>query len=87
MPSGHLSDRYIWRYIKPDRQTLAEAIDELDNTQGNVIQVMLSPEHPEKRDYHSVRYRTMLVGKHPLYNTTLSKTRAGKRPEPPLPAF
>jgi hypothetical protein len=28
--SGHQSDRYIWRYIKPDRQTLAEAIDELE---------------------------------------------------------
>jgi integrase/recombinase XerD len=28
--SGHQSDRYIWRYVKPDRQTLAEAIDELD---------------------------------------------------------
>jgi hypothetical protein len=30
MPSGHQSDRYIWRYVKPDRQTLAEAIDELE---------------------------------------------------------
>jgi integrase/recombinase XerD len=28
--SGHQSDRYIWRYVKPDRQTLAEAVDELD---------------------------------------------------------
>jgi integrase/recombinase XerD len=28
--SGHQSDRYIWRYVKPDQQTLAEAIDELD---------------------------------------------------------
>jgi integrase/recombinase XerD len=28
--SGHQSDRYIWRYVKPDRQTLAEAIDELE---------------------------------------------------------
>ena len=27
--SGHQSDRYIWRYIKPDGQTLADAIDEL----------------------------------------------------------
>jgi hypothetical protein len=25
---GHYS--YIWRYVKPDRQTLAEAIDELE---------------------------------------------------------
>jgi integrase/recombinase XerD len=28
--SGHQSDRYIWRYVKPDRQTLAEAIDALE---------------------------------------------------------
>ncbi len=28
--SGHQSDRYIWRYIKPDQQTLAEAVDDLD---------------------------------------------------------
>jgi integrase/recombinase XerD len=28
--SGHQSDRYIWRYVKPDRQTLAEAIDDLE---------------------------------------------------------
>ena len=28
--SGHQSDRYIWRYVKPDQQTLADAIDELD---------------------------------------------------------
>jgi integrase/recombinase XerD len=28
--SGHQSDRYIWRYVKPDRQTLADAIDELE---------------------------------------------------------
>ncbi len=28
--SGHLSDRYIWRSVKPDRQTLAEAIDEVE---------------------------------------------------------
>jgi integrase/recombinase XerD len=27
--SGHQSDRYIWRYVKPDQQTLAEAIDDL----------------------------------------------------------
>jgi integrase len=26
--SGHQSDRYIWRYVKPDQQTLAEAIAE-----------------------------------------------------------
>ena len=25
--SGHQSDRYIWRYVKPDQQTLAEAIE------------------------------------------------------------
>ncbi len=28
--SGHQSDRYIWRYVQPARQTLADAIDELD---------------------------------------------------------
>ncbi len=28
--SGHRSDRYIWNYIKPDRQSLAEAIDEIE---------------------------------------------------------
>jgi integrase/recombinase XerD len=28
--SGHRSDRYIWRYVKPDAQSLADAIDELD---------------------------------------------------------
>lgn len=28
--SGHKSDKYIWRYVKPDRQTLADAVDELD---------------------------------------------------------
>lgn len=28
--SGHQSDRYIWRYVKPDQQTLAEALDELE---------------------------------------------------------
>ena len=28
--SGHQSDRYIWRYVKPDQQTLAEAVDEID---------------------------------------------------------
>ena len=28
--SGHKTDRYIWRYVKPDQQTLAEAIDELE---------------------------------------------------------
>ena len=28
--SGHQSDRYIWRYVKPDQQTLAEAIEELE---------------------------------------------------------
>jgi integrase/recombinase XerD len=28
--SGNQFDRYIWRYVKPDRRTLAQAIDELD---------------------------------------------------------
>jgi hypothetical protein len=28
--SGHQSDRYIWRYVKPNRQTLADAIDKLE---------------------------------------------------------
>jgi integrase/recombinase XerD len=28
--SGYQSDRYIWRYVKPDQQTLADAIDELE---------------------------------------------------------
>jgi integrase/recombinase XerD len=28
--SGHRSDRYIWRYVKPDAQRLADAIDALD---------------------------------------------------------
>jgi hypothetical protein len=28
--SGHRSDRYIWRYVRPDAQSLAEAIDDLD---------------------------------------------------------
>jgi hypothetical protein len=28
--SGHQSDRYIWRCVKPDQQTLADAIDELE---------------------------------------------------------
>jgi integrase/recombinase XerD len=28
--SGHQSDRYIWRYVKPDRQTLADAVDAVD---------------------------------------------------------
>ena len=28
--SGHQSDRYIWRYVKPDQQMLADAIDELE---------------------------------------------------------
>jgi hypothetical protein len=28
--SGHRSDRDIWRYVKPDAQSLADAIDELD---------------------------------------------------------
>ena len=27
--SGHKSDRYIWRYVQPDRQSLADAIDEM----------------------------------------------------------
>jgi integrase/recombinase XerD len=28
--SGHRSDRYIWRYVKPDKQSLADAIDDLE---------------------------------------------------------
>jgi integrase/recombinase XerD len=28
--SGHRSDRYIWRYVKPNAESLAEAIDALD---------------------------------------------------------
>jgi integrase/recombinase XerD len=28
--SGHKSDRYIWRYVKPSQQSLAAAIDELE---------------------------------------------------------
>jgi integrase/recombinase XerD len=28
--SGHKTDRYIWRYVKPDQETLAEAIDKLE---------------------------------------------------------
>jgi integrase len=28
--SGHRSDRYIWRYVRPDAQSLAEAIDEVE---------------------------------------------------------
>jgi len=28
--SGHKSDRYIWRYVKPSQQSLAAATDELD---------------------------------------------------------
>lgn len=27
--SGHRSDRYIWRYVRPDKQSLAQAIDDL----------------------------------------------------------
>jgi len=27
--SGHRSDRYIWRYVKPDAQSLADAVDKL----------------------------------------------------------
>lgn len=29
--SGHKTDRYIWRYVKPSSQDLAEAIDALDD--------------------------------------------------------
>lgn len=29
--SGHKSDRYIWRYVKPSQQSLAQAIDDLGN--------------------------------------------------------
>jgi integrase/recombinase XerD len=28
--SGHRSDRYIWRYVQPSEQSLAEALDELE---------------------------------------------------------
>ena len=28
--SGDQSDRYIWRYVKPNQQTLAETVDELE---------------------------------------------------------
>jgi hypothetical protein len=28
--SGHRSDRYIWRYVKPNADSLAEASDSLD---------------------------------------------------------
>jgi len=28
--SGHRSDRYIGRYVKPDKQSFADAIDGLD---------------------------------------------------------
>ncbi len=28
--SGHRSDRYIWRYVKPDEESLAEALETLD---------------------------------------------------------
>ncbi len=28
--SGHRSDRYIWRYVKPNTESLADAIDSLD---------------------------------------------------------
>ncbi len=28
--SGHKSDRYIWRYVQPDQESLAEAVDGLD---------------------------------------------------------
>ena len=28
--SSHVTDRYIWRYVKPSQQSLADAIDELE---------------------------------------------------------
>jgi hypothetical protein len=28
--SGHRSDRYIWRYVRPDEQSLADTMDELE---------------------------------------------------------
>jgi hypothetical protein len=28
--SGHQSDRYLWRYVRAEQQTLAEAIDKLE---------------------------------------------------------
>jgi hypothetical protein len=32
--SGHQSDRYIWRYVQPDAQSLADALDALDEPAG-----------------------------------------------------
>ena len=32
--SGHQSDRDIWRHVKPDQQTLAEARDALEGSHG-----------------------------------------------------
>jgi len=32
--SGHQSDRYIWRYVNPDQQTLVEALEELEGSHG-----------------------------------------------------
>ncbi len=37
--SGHQSDRYIWRYVKPGQQTLADAIDELDTVRESPIEI------------------------------------------------
>jgi hypothetical protein len=28
--SGYRSGRYIWRYVRPDAQSLAEAIDDIE---------------------------------------------------------
>ena len=28
--SGHQTDRYIWRYVQPDEQDLADALDEVE---------------------------------------------------------
>ena len=28
--SGQLSDRYIWRYVQPDQESLAEPIDDIE---------------------------------------------------------
>jgi CheY-like chemotaxis protein len=32
--SGHRSDRYSWRYVQPDAQSLADALDALDEPAG-----------------------------------------------------
>jgi|RhiMethySRZTD1v2_1073278.scaffolds.fasta_scaffold657071_2 hypothetical protein len=39
--SGHQSDRDIWRDVKPDQQTLVEAIDEWEGSHGDDCKVPL----------------------------------------------